>query len=110
MWNIFALEPEALKLYSFKDVENLYSSPELKKHYGKLTSALDNAISLLGEEENLSIFLKELGNKHVGYGVKKEHYNIFGRAMLATIEARLNEEYTQFTKQSWISLIKTFIA
>ena len=52
IWNFLTLNPEALSLYSFRDVENLYQSPEMKKHQVKLVTGLDNAISLLGEPEN----------------------------------------------------------
>jgi len=47
MKNIFTIAPEALQLYSFKDVENLYESPELKKHYTKLITSLDKVVESL---------------------------------------------------------------
>mmetsp|Transcript_11805 Transcript_11805/g.18146 ORF Transcript_11805/g.18146 Transcript_11805/m.18146 type:complete len:87 (-) Transcript_11805:100-360(-) len=41
MRNIFTISPKALQLYSFRDIEDLYESRELKQHYTKLIKALD---------------------------------------------------------------------
>ena len=57
MKNIFTLAPEALQLYSFKDVDDLYSSPEIKKHYTKLLTSLDQAIMSMKDPKQNPVHL-----------------------------------------------------
>jgi len=58
----------------------------------------------------LNPYLKTLGGRHVGYGVKKEHYNVIGRALLITLEGGLKEQFTPQLKQSWVALIRSVSA
>jgi len=86
MKNIFTIAPEALQLYSFKDVENLYKSPELKKHYTKLITYMDKAVeSLKNPETDIIKVLSDLGKRHLNYGVVKDHYSVVGRALISTL-------------------------
>jgi len=39
--NIFTIAPEALELFSFKEVSDLESSPELKAHYTRVIESLN---------------------------------------------------------------------
>jgi len=82
MKNIFTLAPEALQLYSFRNVKDLYGSPELKKHASKLLGSLDKVITGIKNPEALEPVLKKLGERHVGYGVFKFHYDIIGQAVI----------------------------
>ena len=86
MKNIFEIAPDALNLYPFKDVPNLYNSQELKRHFRNLLDYFMQAIeSLKDPEVNIVTTLKKLGKRHVGYEVVEEHYNVVGRAILDTL-------------------------
>mmetsp|Transcript_12408 Transcript_12408/g.19400 ORF Transcript_12408/g.19400 Transcript_12408/m.19400 type:complete len:141 (-) Transcript_12408:1591-2013(-) len=98
MWNLFSFQPEAMKLYKFKDEEEVYKSQAFKKHSVKLVTALDNAISLLSENEHMTNFLNSLGMRHCGYGVKKEHYNVIGKSIMATLDSRLADNFPPSTR------------
>jgi len=78
MKNIFTLAPNAIQLYSFRNVENLFESKDLQKHYGKLLGALDKVIASLDNLKAMEPVLKAMGKRHVTYGVTKTHYDVVG--------------------------------
>mmetsp|Transcript_11807 Transcript_11807/g.18149 ORF Transcript_11807/g.18149 Transcript_11807/m.18149 type:complete len:144 (-) Transcript_11807:2052-2483(-) len=95
MKNIFLLAPDAMKLYSFKDVPDLYENEELKNHFINLLSYVDEGVeSLKDPEMDVYDVLKSLGKRHVGYEVIEEHYNVVGRALIETLAAGLGDEFT----------------
>jgi len=103
MKNIFSIAPEAIQLYSFRDVQDLYNSEELKKHYTKLLKALDAVIiSLKVPYDDIVTTLRRLGERHKDYGVVKEHYNVVGRAIIATLDQVFGEAFTPEVKDCWI--------
>mmetsp|Transcript_11814 Transcript_11814/g.18187 ORF Transcript_11814/g.18187 Transcript_11814/m.18187 type:complete len:302 (+) Transcript_11814:508-1413(+) len=106
MRNIFKIEPTALQLYSFKNVADLYESKELKSHYTKLIGSLNSVIESLSDPKDIGKTMKELGRRHVDYGVKVEHYNVIGKAILKTLEALLAEGYSSSIKHAWIAFIR----
>jgi len=95
MRNIFQIAPEALNLYSFRDVTDLYNSPELKAHYTKLLKAIDSVvISIKIPYDDVIETLRKLGRRHKDYGVIKDHYNVMGRALIASLDESLADEFT----------------
>ena len=62
---------------------------------------------MINEPDKLTPYLKELGQRHCSYEVKKEHYNVVGRALLATLDLGLKERFTPQVKHSWIAFIRT---
>mmetsp|Transcript_11808 Transcript_11808/g.18155 ORF Transcript_11808/g.18155 Transcript_11808/m.18155 type:complete len:153 (-) Transcript_11808:1093-1551(-) len=102
MQTIFEIQPEALQLYSFRDVPNLYQSEELKSHYRKLIGALNKVIeSLKNPNTNMVKVLSGLGKRHLKYGVSKQHYNVIGRALITTLIQGLGDNYTQEVENAW---------
>jgi len=104
MKEIFTNAPEALQLYSFRNVEDLYESEELKKHYTKLLGAVDKVVMNLDNIPAVEHTLKALGQRHVKYGVIKSHYNVVGKALLTAFEICLNDAYSDTIRNAWINL------
>jgi nitric oxide dioxygenase len=42
-----------------------------------------------------------LGQRHIGYGVKPEHYEIAGAALLATFREVLADKFDNETEAAW---------
>jgi len=51
---------------------------------------------------NVSEFLSKLGGRHKEYGVVKEHYNVIGRALIATLIEGLGDHYTPEVENAWV--------
>jgi hemoglobin-like flavoprotein len=45
--------------------------------------------------------VRQLGARHVGYGVRDEHYATVGTALLWTLEKGLAEEFTPEVRDAW---------
>jgi hemoglobin-like flavoprotein len=70
----------------------------------KLMEMLAAALSLLERPGELTSTLEDLGARHVGYGVKTEHYATVGTALLAMLESVLGKEFTAETRAAWTEL------
>ena len=42
-----------------------------------------------------------MGERHVSYGVKAEHYDIVGATLLWTLEQGLGDNFTDEVKEAW---------
>ena len=45
--------------------------------------------------------LRDLGGRHLGYGVRVEHYDDVGRALIATLEQALGEAFAPAARAAW---------
>lgn len=67
----------------------------------KLMSILGTAVGALNKLDTVLPAVQELGKKHVGYGVRKEHYATVGGALLWTLDKGLGEAFTPEVKEAW---------
>ena len=67
----------------------------------KLMRMLDVAVRSLDRVESISPVLKSLGASHVSYGVRPEHYDVVGAALLWTLRQALGEAFTPEVEEAW---------
>lgn len=67
----------------------------------KLMTTLAFAVGGLRTPEKILGAVQDLGKRHVGYGVKDEHYDTVGTALLWTLEQGLGPAFTPETKAAW---------
>ena len=70
----------------------------------KLMQMLATAVRGLDNLEALVPAVKDLGARHVGYGVKDEHYQTVATALLWTLEKGLGPDFTSETREAWIAV------
>lgn len=90
---LFELDPEIRHLF-VRDPED---------QGRRLMAMLDFAISRLDRVEMIVATLEQLGLRHVGYGVRDEHYDVVGAALLWTLEAGLGARFDREAKAAWSS-------
>ena len=93
-------------MFSFsveKDEELLYKSKLFKGHAGAVIGTVDAAVGLLekNDMDTLVAVLKDLGGKHVEYGIVEAHYPVVGQALLDTLEKALGDAFTPEVKEAW---------
>mmetsp|Transcript_10147 Transcript_10147/g.14343 ORF Transcript_10147/g.14343 Transcript_10147/m.14343 type:complete len:152 (+) Transcript_10147:105-560(+) len=107
---IFTIAPEAQSLFPFAKnyahmSEEMFKSKRFKHHAKGVISTVNVAVSMLGPDlEPLVKILKDLGKKHVQYGVLKPHYEIVGQALIETLAAAMGDKFTNDVKNAWISV------
>jgi hemoglobin-like flavoprotein len=70
----------------------------------KLMSTLALAVNGLRQPDKIIPAVQHLGRKHVGYGVRPEHYAIVGEALLWTLEQGLGEAFTLEAEEAWTAV------
>jgi hemoglobin-like flavoprotein len=111
---VAAIAPQAAELF----YQNLFvADPELKPLFKgdmteqgkKLMSMIGVAVGKLNELDVLVPVLQGLAVRHDGYGVKPEHYQTVGGALLKTLGQGLGAEFTTDVKEAW-TLVYTTMA
>ena len=103
---VAAIAPQAAALF----YSNLFEAdPSLKPLFKgdmeeqgkKLMQMIGAAVGKLDDLPTLVPILQNMGRRHVGYGVKPEHYDTVGGALLKTLQQGLGEAFTPEVKAAW---------
>lgn len=74
-------------------------SKQRQKFVGMVTIAVESLIDIV----NLQPVLKELGQRHIIYGVQDYHYKAAGDALLWSLDETLGETLTPQSRLAWIA-------
>src|SRR5260370_23996008 len=85
----------------FPQTRAFFASTDMKEQRKKLLGALALVIQNLRKPEVLTSALKGLGQRHVAYGVRPEHYPIVGAVLLETFADVLGERWTPAYHDAW---------
>lgn len=77
---------------------------DMKNQGKKLMAMLNTAVESLNNLEDIVPVVQESGRKHLGYGVKDEHYKAVAEALIWTLGKGLGEVFTNDVKQAWIAV------
>ena len=89
---LFELDPSLRRLFRQTDVA---------EQGKKLMQTLAVAVAGLDRLDTLVPAVEALGRRHVGYGVRDEHYATVGAALLWTLEQGLGEAFTPDVREAW---------
>jgi len=92
---LFQIDPSAQAL--FLDTDMVLQRKKLLQVLGVAVSSLDN----LGA---LTKTVEDLGRRHAGYGVKDQHYDSVGAALLWTLEQKLGAGWTPDVALAWTEI------
>ncbi len=96
---LFELDPTTKHL--FKE--------DMQEQGRKLMLTIEIIAKGLSVPEVILPAVKQLAQRHVGYGVKDEHYATVGAALIWTLERGLGEDFTPDVKEAWTEAY-TFLA
>jgi hemoglobin-like flavoprotein len=92
--NLFALDPSLQKMFKSDMVAQ---GEQLMKMIGA-------AVGLLDKPQTLIPVLQSLGRRHADYGVRDEHYDTVGAALLSTLEQGTGVAFTPEVREAWIDV------
>lgn len=95
------------------EVKPMFASSDMKEQGAKLMKMITMAVASLDNLDALVPAVQNLGRQHVGYGVKDEHYDYVGSALLWTLGQGLGDDFNEPTRDAWATtygiLSKTMI-
>ena len=69
----------------------------------KLMATLALAVAALDRPDQLLPVVRQLGVRHVAYGVRDDHYDTVGQALVTTLAQGLGDAFTDEVKAAWIA-------
>ena len=73
----------------------------MEEQGAKLMRMIGIAVRGLNDLGSIVPAVQNLGVRHIEYGVKDEHYDTVGAALLWTLEQGLGDDFTPEVKQAW---------
>ena len=95
---LFTLDP-SLRL--------MFAHADMAEQGKKLTQMLSVAVASLDRLEQLVPAVEALGRRHAAYGVRDEHYDTVGRALLDTLALGLGQAFTSDVRGAWAAVYAT---
>lgn len=94
---LFALDPSLRQLFK----------GDMKEQGRKLMTMLNVAVAGLSDLDKIVPAVRQLGVRHRNYGVKPEHYETVGEALLWTLEQGLGSAFTDEVRGAWAAVYQT---
>jgi hemoglobin-like flavoprotein len=91
---LFDLDPSLRQLFP--------SDMNEQKHH--LMTTLTFAVSGLNKPDRIIPAVRQLGIRHIGYGVQAHHYQTVGAALLWTLAQGLGEGFTPEVEEAWTAV------
>jgi hemoglobin-like flavoprotein len=91
--NLFALDPSLRAMFK--------SDMSTQGH--KLVQMLALAVNNLHAPEGILDAVRQLGQRHVGYGVQASHYDTVGQALLQTLQIAIGPAFTAEVREAWVA-------
>lgn len=92
--NLFAADPSLRPLFT----------GNLDDQGVKLMEVIGTAVAHLDQPELLMPVLDAMGRRHAGYGVREQHYDSVGAALLKTLYQGLGVAYNEEVEAAWIAV------
>ncbi|HEY9638466.1 MAG TPA: transposase [Coleofasciculaceae cyanobacterium] len=85
----------------YPQLRQLFAHTTMQFQEQKLMMSLVLVLNNLRNLTYLKILLRDLGERHVRYGARRENYPMVGATLLKTLESYLGADWTPEVKQAW---------
>jgi len=89
------------RLFEIAPDTRMLFADNIAEQGGKLMTMLKTVVDDLHQIDKVLPAAKALGKRHAGYGVKDEHYDKVGEALIWAIEQKLPGEFPAETREAW---------
>jgi hemoglobin-like flavoprotein len=90
---LFKLDPSLRRLFT----------GDMRQQGKKLMDMIATVVRNLDKLDRIIPSARALGQRHLAYGVREEHYDIVGAALLWTLEQALGEAWTAELACAWVT-------
>ncbi len=104
---VFAVKEQAAKMFYdrlFKidpGVKHLFNHVDMKQQGMKLMATIAVVVGALDRLGDIVPTVRDLGVKHLDYGVQPEHYDSVGEALILTLQDALGDKFTRDVRDAW---------
>lgn len=105
---VMPIAPQAAELFygrlfeSDPSLRSLFKG-DMKEQGRMLMMMIAGAVRGLSNPPALIPVLKDLGARHVGYGVQERHYDTVGQALIWTLQKGLGDAFTDELCEAWVA-------
>jgi hemoglobin-like flavoprotein len=86
----------------FPETRAFFAATDMFEQRKKLRETLALIVQHIRHPETLGSMLQELGQRHVTYGIRPEHYPLIGDVLLETFADFLGKHWTQEHHDAWV--------
>jgi len=86
----------------FPQTRAFFAATDMFEQRKKLQQSLALIVQHMQHPEVLGTMLQELGQRHVTYGIRPEHYPLVGAVLLETFSDFLGKHWTQAHHDAWV--------
>jgi len=94
------------KLFEIDPSLKLLFKGDMKEQGRMLMMMIAGAVRGLSNPPALIPVLKDLGARHVGYGVRDHHYDTVGNALIWRLQAGQHQDFTDEMGEDWVEAYK----
>ena len=88
-------------------LRRLFARADMAKQRKVLMQTLAVVVKSLDKLDTIVPAVQALGRRHAGYGVREEHYDTVGAALLWTLDQGLGEAFDDETADAWATAYTT---
>jgi hemoglobin-like flavoprotein len=85
------------------ETKSLFHTADMTQQGMKLMQTLGLSVRALHDPDSLVPLLRDLGKRHISYGVTKDQYELVKTALLWMIENSLGKDFTADTRDAWMA-------
>lgn len=85
----------------FPAVKPMFANTDQQAQQQKLVASPVFIVENLRHPEKLTSYLEDLGDRHVDYGTKEEHYPAVGQTLLLTLAEFAGDAWTSEAARAW---------
>ena len=93
---LFDLDPSLRRLFKI----------DMKEQSKKLVAMLDALVEGIDDWERIVPVMRKLGQRHVGYGVKEQHYDTLCSALVWAFGQALQPGFDDEVRAAWTAVIR----
>lgn len=108
-FSLFKKHPDTKKMFGFaKDKElsdeEMLQSKRFRTHVKKVYDTFGSVVEAMDDMSAVSADLKEMGARHIKYGITMEQYEYIGTSLMFSLENKLGSDFTADQKKAWTAL------
>ncbi|UXX80400.1 globin domain-containing protein [Reichenbachiella carrageenanivorans] len=111
-WMVESKTDEAAKVFYSKLFE---MSPELRPLFKgnmqmqgrKMMEMISTVVKGLNTLDVLAPLVRNMGRRHMTYGIRSEHYNMAAAALMYSLKEELKENWNEEVEAAWLEVYET---